>query len=191
MQSKAIFLDRDGTLNYDPGYISDPEVIELLPGVVEGLKYLQDELHFKLIVVSNQAGISRGLLSYEEVDKVNERISDLLISDQIRIEKFYYCPSHPEFSTEDECNCRKPSPKMILDAAAEFNIDLSESYLIGDRASDIESGLNAGVYSILLASDILKEQISLLQNHQKSANFVADNFRHAVSKIAERTKKEI
>ncbi|KUO62489.1 hypothetical protein APF79_08315 [bacterium BRH_c32] len=191
MQNKAIFLDRDGTLNYDPGYISDPEVIELLPGVVEGLKYLQDELHFKLIVVSNQAGISRGLLSYEQVDKVNERISDLLISDQIRIEKFYYCPSHPEFSTEDECKCRKPSPKMILDASKDFNIDLSESYLIGDRASDIESGLNAGVYSILLASDILKEQISLLQNHQKSANFVADNFRHAVSKIAERTKKEI
>jgi len=186
MQNKAIFLDRDGTLNYDPGYISDPEVIELLPGVVEGLKYLQDELHFKLIVVSNQAGISRGLLSYEQVDKVNERISDLLISDQIRIEKFYYCPSHPEFSTEDECKCRKPSPKMILDASKDFNIDLSESYLIGDRASDIESGLNAGVYSILLASDILKEQISLLQNHQKSANFVADNFRHAVSKIAEK-----
>ena len=148
-------------------------------------------MHFKLIVVSNQAGISRGLLSYEQVDKVNERISYLLISDQIRIEKFYYCPSHPEFSTEDECKCRKPSPKMILDASKDFNIDLSESYLIGDRASDIESGLNAGVYSILLASDILKEQISLLQNHQKSANFVADNFRHAVSKIAERTKKEI
>ncbi|MCK9279117.1 MAG: HAD family hydrolase [Melioribacteraceae bacterium] len=191
MQNKAIFLDRDGTLNYDPGYISDPEVIKLLPGVVEGLKYLQVELHFKLIVVSNQAGISRGLLTHEQVDKVNERISDLLISDQIRIEKFYYCPSHPEFSTEDECKCRKPSPKMILDAADELNIDLSKSYLIGDRASDIESGLNAGVYSILLASDILKEQISILQNHQKSANFVADDFKNAVSKIAERTKKEI
>ncbi len=191
MQNKAIFLDRDGTLNYDPGYISDPEVIKLLPGVVEGLKYLQDVLHFKLIVVSNQAGISRGLLSHEQVDKVNKRISDLLISDQIRIEKFYYCPSHPEFSTEDECKCRKPSPQMIFDASKDYDIDLSKSYLIGDRASDIESGLNAGVYSILLSSDILKEQISLLQNHQKSANFVADNFRHAVSRIAERTKKEI
>ncbi|MFA7288445.1 MAG: HAD family hydrolase [Melioribacteraceae bacterium] len=191
MQSKAIFLDRDGTLNHDPGYISDPDIIELLPGVVEGLKHLQSELHFKLIVVSNQAGISRGLITNEQVDKVNERISDLLISDQIRIEKFYYCPFHPEFSNEDECKCRKPSPKMILDASKDFNIDLSESYLIGDRASDIESGLNAGVYSILLKSDIFKDQISILQNHQKSANFVADNFRHAVSKIAERTKKEI
>lgn len=175
MPVKAVFLDRDGTLNEDPGYLGDTDGVVLLPGVIEALQKLKNEHNFLLIVVSNQSGIARGLISESQVKDVNKRISDLLSENNVNIDAFYYCPAHPEFSTAEECDCRKPSSKMIMDAAKEFNIDLEKSYIIGDSLVDIESGMNAGIKTVLVKTGQGAESISMLQNQNKFPNFVAEN----------------
>ena len=150
MSAKAVFLDRDGTLNEDPGYIGDPKDVVLLPGVIEALSKLKNKLGYLLIIITNQSGIARGLISDEQVKAVNRKITSILSDHKITVDGVYYCTAHPDFSNFEECECRKPSPKMILDAAAAFNIELSNSYLIGDSVSDIESGIHAGVKTILV-----------------------------------------
>ncbi len=175
MPVKAVFLDRDGTLNEDPGYLGDADNVVLLPGVIDALQKLKNEHNFLLIVVSNQSGIARGLISESQVKDVNKRISDLLSENNVNIDAFYYCPAHPEFSTAEECECRKPSSRMIMDAAKEFNIDLKKSYIIGDSLVDIESGMNAGIKTILVKTGQGAESISMLQNQNKFPSFVAEN----------------
>lgn len=187
MPSTAVFLDRDGTINNDPGYLGDPDRVKLLPGVAEGIKLLKKNYHFKIIVVSNQSGIDRGLITHSDVDKVNLKINDLLREQNTSIDVFYYCPFHPEISGDEKAKCRKPSPAMIFKAADDYDIDLSNSYLIGDRATDIFCGLNAKVKSILLYTDELSDEINSLKNEGKSPNFVADDFLDAVEFI----KKDI
>lgn len=181
--NKAIFLDRDGTLNEDPGYLGNPEQVILLPTVGEALNILKNQLNFLLIVVSNQSGVARGLITEEDVKKVNSRINELLSEYHVKIDEFFYCPTHPDFNSIDECKCRKPSPKMIIDASEKFNIDLKLSYLIGDNISDIESAINAGCKSILVKSGYGMETISMLQKKNKFPSFVAENLMDAVNFI--------
>jgi len=163
----AVFLDRDGTLNEDPGYLGDPNLVKLLPGTGEALSLLKNELGFKLIVVSNQSGISRGLLNKEMVDAVNSRINKLLNYYNVSIDAFYYCPYHPDFSTSDQVNCRKPSPEMIFQAERDFNINLKGSYFVGDSVSDIECGINAGLKTILVKTGNGEESFSVLKKQNK------------------------
>lgn len=181
--NKAIFLDRDGTLNEDPGYLGDPEQVILLPTVGEALSILKNKYNFLLIVVSNQSGVARGLITEDDVKKVNSRINELLSKYNVRIDEFYYCTAHPDYSSADKCICRKPSPKMILDASEKFNINLSKSYLIGDSISDIESADNAGCKSILVKTGYGVETISMLQKQNKFPSFVAENLMDAVNFI--------
>jgi len=175
----AVFLDRDGTLNEDPGYLRDTNLVKLFDGVGETLSLLKNNFNFKLIVVSNQSGIARGLISDEDVNAVNDKINELLKEFNVQIDKFYYCPYHPDFNSKEECNCRKPSPQMILQAANDFQIDLSKSYLIGDTSADIEAGINAGCKTILILTGYGKEYFSILQKENKLPNFVANNFNEA------------
>lgn len=179
MLNHAVFLDRDNTLNYDPGYLGDPSKVKLLPHVKEYIVKLKRELCFKLIVVSNQSGITRGLITEEEVDSVNAKVNSLLDN---CIDEFVYCPHHPDFDPEEKVECRKPSPKMILDSAERHQIDLSRSYMIGDSYTDIECGINAGVKTILLSHG-KKSVINELQNRKKRPNFVAQNFSDAFNFI--------
>ena len=179
----AVFLDRDGTINVDTGYLGDSDSVELLPGAGEGIKKLKDEFSFKIIVVSNQSGISRGLITSEQVDAVNAKINTLLGKYNTGIDEFFYCPYHPDFDDRENCSCRKPSPKMILDASEKLGINLSRSYMIGDKASDVLCGLNAGVKSILLESDYCEKEINSLKKVGKTPNFVAYNFLEAVRYI--------
>jgi D,D-heptose 1,7-bisphosphate phosphatase len=181
--NKAIFLDRDGTLNEDPGYLGDPEQVILLPTVGDALNILKNQLNFLLIVVSNQSGVARGLITEEEVKKVNNRLNELLADFNVKIDDFYYCTAHPDFSSAEECECRKPSPKMILDASEKYNIDLSKSYLIGDNISDIESAMNAGCKSVLVKTGYGMETINVLQKQNKFPSFVAENLMDAVNFI--------
>ncbi|MFA7229302.1 MAG: HAD family hydrolase [Melioribacteraceae bacterium] len=176
---RAIFLDRDGTINHDPGYIKDPSLIVILPGVAEGIKKLKEEFGYKMIVVSNQAGVSKGLMTIEDVDAVNSRVNELLLSQGASIDAFFYCPFHPDNDPEEKSICRKPSPFMIVQAAEEFKIDLSQSYMIGDKSSDVEAGINAGVKTILLESENTTKEISALHNLGKKPNFTAANFSEA------------
>ena len=179
MVQRALFLDRDGTINHDPGYIKDPSQIIILPGVSEGIKNLKNNFGFMVIVVSNQAGIAKGIMTSKDVDSINLRVNELLKNDGTSIDAFYYCPYHPDVDPPEKSICRKPSPFMIVQAAAEHEIDLNQSYLIGDKSSDVESGLNAGVKTILLNSDLYEKEISTLHNLGKKPNFVAANFKDA------------
>ncbi|MGD8305783.1 MAG: HAD family hydrolase [Ignavibacteria bacterium] len=181
MVNRAIFLDRDGTLNEDPdpGYLADPEKVVLFPKVAEVLSRLKKEFNYLLIVVSNQSGIGRGLLTASQVDNVNSRINSLLERFNVAIDKFYYCPYHPDFNTEEECKCRKPATFMIMKAVEDFNIDLTRSFIIGDSVSDIKCGDNAGIKSILVLSGNGRESLSILQNENNIPRFVATDFEEA------------
>jgi D,D-heptose 1,7-bisphosphate phosphatase len=176
MLHHAVFLDRDGTINFDPGYIKNPDDLKILPGVIDGIRKLKEQFGFKIVVVSNQAGVAKGLMTITDVEAVNSRLIDLLKDGNAILDAVYYCPFHPDHNTPEESKCRKPSPEMILKAASDLSIDTNRSYMVGDRASDVECGLNAGVKSILLNSDITELEISALHNKNKKPNFVAANF---------------
>ena len=129
---KAAFLDRDGTLIRDVGYISRPEDVELVPGVVPALRGLIS-LEFLLVVVTNQSGIGRWRITKPQYDAVHRRMADLLAVHDISIDKTYYCPHTPEMG----CNCRKPKCGMFYRAATELDIDLRASIMFGDKESDM------------------------------------------------------
>lgn len=153
--NKAIFLDRDGTLVKDKGYLKTPNEVELLPSIDVALnKFSLNK--FNLIVVSNQSGIGRGYYNIAEMKKVNDRIKSELLKHSITILAFYYCP-HFIGSKIDKynikCDCRKPSPGLIIQAAKDHNIDLCQSYMIGDKESDIIAGLRAGVKKCYLIDE--------------------------------------
>ena len=126
MSLPSVFFDRDNTLNFDPGYLSDQDQVRPFDGVGEGIFKLKNDFGFKLVVISNQSGIARGFFSNIEVDSVNNRINQILMKENnVEIDAFYYCPFHPDFSSTEESNCRKPSPLMVFKAAKEMDIDLS------------------------------------------------------------------
>ncbi len=185
MRHYAVFLDRDGTLNEDPGYLGDPGKVNLFPGTGKALSLLKNQLNFKLIVISNQSGVARGLLTVEDVKSVNRKINDLLAADGVAIDAFYYCPYHPDFSSPEKCGCRKPSPEMVLQAAEENDIDLEKSYFVGDAVSDIECGANAGLKTVLVKTGYGEESFSVLQKQNKFPTFVASNILE-VSKIIQK-----
>jgi UDP-glucose 4-epimerase len=134
---KAVFLDRDGTINEDPGYLSDPALLKLLPGVREALSQLR-QAGFQLVVVSNQSGVSRGLIKREVLSEIHAKL-DLLLGDSAP-NRYELCLHHPD----EACDCRKPEPKLLIDAAASLGIDLSQSFMVGDKQSDVDAGFRAG-----------------------------------------------
>lgn len=191
MNDAAVFLDRDGTLNEDPGYLGDPEKVTLFHNTGKALSLLKNEMKFKLVVISNQSGIARGILSADDVDKVNSQINVLLKPFNTAIDAFYYCPFHPDFSTAEECICRKPSPALVFKASDELNIDLSKSYFIGDSSADIECGINAGLKTILVKTGYGEESFYILQKQNKIPTFVAGDILDAVNFIHNDYRGEI
>jgi D-glycero-D-manno-heptose 1,7-bisphosphate phosphatase len=144
-QRPGIFLDRDGTVIYDTGYIGDPDLVEFMPEVLPALRRFQED-GYLLIVISNQSGIGRGVITQAQYEVVARRIADQL-SDYGIYTATYYCPHSPD----NHCECRKPSPSLLLRAARDLEIDLTRSYMIGDRLTDVEAGAAAGCRTILLA----------------------------------------
>jgi histidinol-phosphate phosphatase family protein len=140
-----VFLDRDGTVIHDVGYPRDPAEVRLLPGAGEALAGLQ-ERGFVLVLVSNQSGIGRGLIKPEEAARVHQRVVEVLTERGVRLDAAHYCPHAPEAG----CECRKPSPHMLLQAAEQLHLDLRRSFLVGDKPSDIEAGRRAGCRTVLL-----------------------------------------
>jgi histidinol-phosphate phosphatase family protein len=145
----AVFLDRDGTIIRDTYYIKDPQQVQLLSGVGEALAKLKRRDYF-LVVVSNQSGIGRGLVTNEQAERVHRRVIDSLEDNNVQVDAVYYCPHTPE----EQCRCRKPSPTMLLRAANAFSLNLECSYMVGDKPSDIEAGRRAGCRTILLVNDL-------------------------------------
>ena len=143
--NKAVFLDRDGTLIQEKDYLSDPDQVVVLPGAAAALKRLHDA-GFKLFVVTNQSGVGRGYFTLADVERVNRRMAEHLARDGVRFEKIYIAPEAPEQPGRG----RKPSPQFLFDARDAFGIDLAQSYMIGDKRSDLECGWNAGVRKSIL-----------------------------------------
>ena len=139
---KALFLDRDGVINLEKDYLYKIEDFEFINGVFELCRHYQ-ELGYLIFVVTNQSGIARAYYSEEDFNLLSVWMLSEFLKRNIKIEKVYHCPHHPDIS--GECSCRKPNAGMLLNAADEFGIDLNESLLIGDKERDIEAGLNAGL----------------------------------------------
>ncbi len=141
---RAVFLDRDGTIIIDRGYPRDPALVELLPGAANGLTILR-ERGLLLVVVSNQSGLARGIVTPAEAEAVHRRFLACLAEQGLSIDGVYYCPHGPD----EGCACRKPATGLLLRAAAELQIDLRRSFMTGDKSSDVEAGVRAGCTSIL------------------------------------------
>jgi D-glycero-D-manno-heptose 1,7-bisphosphate phosphatase len=151
---RAVFLDRDGTIIEDTGYVAGRERVKFLPRSGQAIELL-NENGFKVLVVSNQAGVARGYFSEEEVKETNRYIQESLARQGALIDRFYYCPHHAEGLVDKyrkECYYRKPNPGMIERGRRDFAVDLSESFVIGDHYSDIEAGLRAGCRTVLLVN---------------------------------------
>lgn len=174
-KQKAVFLDRDGTINKYVGFLTNPEQFELLPGVAEAIKAI-NKSGYLCIVVTNQPVIARGEVTYEQLECIHNKMETLLGEKGAYVDAIYFCPHHPDRGFEGEvkelkidCGCRKPKPGMILRAARDYNIDLSNSYVVGDSESDIIAGKLAGCKTILVSnqSDIHIGQdymVSCLEN---------------------------
>lgn len=151
---RAAFIDRDGVINRERNYVHRVEDFELLPGVIQGLKLLQDH-KWKLVVVTNQSGIARGLYGEGEFTSLTRHMLDLFARDGITIDGVYHCPHHPTAGVgayRQDCTCRKPKPGLLLRAASEIGLALPASVMIGDQASDLEAGRSAGVAACVLVA---------------------------------------
>jgi D-glycero-D-manno-heptose 1,7-bisphosphate phosphatase len=173
---KAVFLDRDGTVTVGvPTYqrVDSVDKVELLPNTFEALSLLAS-LDYGVFFVTNQAGIAEGLISEEGFHDINNRVLELVAPSGIKILHTYYCP-HGENST---CDCRKPKPKMLLDAARDYTVDLAGSWTVGDRPTDVNTGINAGTKTILVLTG------EVINPDAHNADYTARDLLEAVRYIA-------
>lgn len=172
--NKAIILDRDGTLNDDPdGYVHKVEDFKLLPGVIEGLKSLSDKFIF--VIITNQSGIGRGIFTEDDLDKFNQKLIDELKKEDVEIKRIYHCPHTPE----EVCGCRKPSTKYIEKAIEDFDIDIKNSWVIGDHPHDMEMGLKIGCRGVYLLTGHGEKHFDDLQKNSIKPDFIAKDFLQA------------
>lgn len=161
---KFVVLDRDGTINKDDGYTHKVEDLEFLPGAIKGLKKFSDA-GYKLIVVTNQAGIARNYYKEEDMHRFNLQMAKELENHNIKIESFYFCPHHPEFT--GEYGCRKPNTFLVEKAAQEHGFEPDNCIFIGDKDSDIELGKNCQGLTVLIGNDKYENSI---EPHYKAKN---------------------
>ena len=174
----AVFIDRDGTIIVEKVYLSDPEGVELTPGAVDALRALSDA-GFALVVVTNQAGIARGLYTVEDYHAVAARLAEVLAEGAVSIDGTYYCPHHPEWS--GPCPCRKPGTGMYLEAAEDLGIDLTASFYVGDKLTDVQPRLTLGGQGVLVRSGYGAE----LESEAPDGVWVVDDLAAAAEAIVE------
>jgi D-glycero-D-manno-heptose 1,7-bisphosphate phosphatase len=178
LMNRAVFLDRDGTLIEDKDYLSKPEQVVLYPGAAQALKKLQDA-GFKLFLVTNQSGVGRGYFTLDDVEKVHAHLAQLLAEHGVKFEKIYIAPEHPDQPSRG----RKPSPQFLFDARDEFGIDLSQSYIIGDKLIDLECGWNAGVKKSILVRTGYGKEVERVSEKELSRSVIADDLAAAANWI--------
>jgi D-glycero-D-manno-heptose 1,7-bisphosphate phosphatase len=184
--NRAIFLDRDGTLIEEKNYICSLSQSNIFPYTAEAVQ-LMNRMGFKVIVISNQSAIARGLCTQEQVEQIHADLAAILLEKKARIHGFYYCPFHPEgivprFSQAHPW--RKPEPGMILQAAHDFDLSLPDSYMIGDDLCDIQVGQKAGCKTILVLSGKGKDTRILLDKEGLAPDLVSENILDAIQMIA-------
>jgi len=152
MGNRVVFLDRDGTINEEVGYVNHIERFFLLPGVGQAIRLLNQH-GWKTVVVTNQSGVARGYFPESLIHQVHQKMKKLLESEEAHLDGIYYCPHHPDIGVppyRQKCRCRKPATGMIEEAMKEFALDLSQSYMVGDRGVDIEFAHHIGAKAILV-----------------------------------------
>ena len=181
----TIFLDRDGTLNYDPGYLSIAADLKLLAGVGPALARLK-RAGARLVVVTNQSGIGRGLFTLKDLETIHARLEGLLEQEEAALDAIYFCPHHPD----EGCHCRKPNVGMVERAVSELQLDLRRSYLIGDHTRDMQLAKRVGVKAILLSAALVDEQaLEMLRAEQARPDAVALSMPEAVDWILDDAMK--
>ncbi len=186
----AVFLDRDGTIIEEVNYLKNKEDLKLIQGVAESLKKL-NKLNFLTILVTNQSGVARGYYDEKNVSIINNELNKILKKENAILDSIYYCPHHPKGTVEEyakQCNCRKPATGMIDSAIKNFkNIDIKNSYVIGDKFIDVELAHNAGCKGILVKTGHGIEEIE--KNKNKTADYIAQDITDAVNWIENNIKK--
>jgi D-glycero-D-manno-heptose 1,7-bisphosphate phosphatase len=179
MSNAAVFFDRDGTLIHDPGYLNHPDQVQVMEGVAEAVKEFQ-VLGYKTVVASNQSGVARGVVSVETLERIHDRLRELLAAKGAALDAIYYCPYHPEGTVPEyrkDSDWRKPRPGMLLAAAQEMDLDLSRSWMIGDSDRDVQAGRSAGCKTILIGSTGSEPA----DPEKNKPDYVAVNMRDAVN----------
>ncbi len=182
---RAVFLDRDDTVNRDVSYLRSADQLELLPGVIEALQLLGDA-GFLRIIVTNQSAVARGIITIEKLGEIHEALVAMIRNGGADIDAIYFCPHFLEGSIDEytiKCDCRKPMPGMLLRAAEEFNIDLRRSFMVGDRPADIEAGKRAGCSCFFITSGIDTDLAGLPPGQQP--DFVVDSLLAAAKIITD------
>lgn len=188
---KTVFLDRDGTLVKEVHYLSDPSQLELLPGVIEGIKRL-NSFNAILIIITNQPVIARGLATIKDVKMINNTLIKMLNNNNAYINAVYFCPHHPETNHSDippsaikyriKCECRKPKVEMLKKAVEDYNIDLEKAFIVGDSTRDIKAGEKLGIKTVLVQTGNKgRDKI-----YPVKPDYVAVDFRQAVDIICKR-----
>ena len=187
--NKAVFLDRDGTVNEEVGYLRDIDKLVLIPGVAGAIRRLSDA-GFKIVLVTNQSGVARGYFPEALVHEAHARLDEMLKQEGARIDAVYYCPHHPTAGNSRytvDCDCRKPRTGLLDRAARDMDINVSHSYMVGDKWSDVELGQRAGAITILVQSGFSHDDPGNKRPaHVKDPDFVAGTLREAADWILER-----
>ena len=185
----AVFLDRDGTINEEVGYLDSLDKLKIIPAAYEAIRLINKSC-MKAIVVTNQAGVARGFFTEKFVRQTHEIIQASLLQKRASIDKFYYCPHHPTEGTGiylQNCNCRKPLPGMLRQAAHDLNIELRSSYMIGDTYRDMETAKKVGVKGILVNTgygcEVLQDVSPDVATAENKPDFVAEDILEAVKWI--------
>jgi D-glycero-D-manno-heptose 1,7-bisphosphate phosphatase len=175
----AVFLDRDGVINQNrEDYVKSWEEVEFLPGVLDALKELASS-NYLIFVLTNQSAVGRGLLSLTSLDSMHHQMKTVIENQGGRIDGFYYCPHHPD----EHCACRKPAPGLLLKAAADHDLQLAQSFFVGDARSDVEAAVNAGCQPVLVLSGRGTAQLRLIKGRLRNACKIARDLPDAINWI--------
>jgi len=190
MKKKAVFIDRDGTINKDVGYPDSFSVIEIYPYSFEAIRKI-NEIGLLAVIITNQSGVGRGLIVEKNLHDIHRKLRDSFAERNVHFDGIYYCPHYLLSSTPQyrkDCHCRKPNPGMALQAAEDLKIDMKNSYMIGDKVEDILFGLNIQAKSILVLTGYGQESLPKLKKRGIKPAYVAQNLLDAVSWIIEEEK---
>jgi len=185
-KNTAIFLDRDGTINDEVGYLDSADKLRIIPAAFEAVRLINAS-SMKAVVITNQAGVAKGLFTEEFVREINGQIQSAFLAQGALINRFYFCPHHPTEGIDPYrliCDCRKPEPGLLLQAAVDLNIDLARSYVIGDRLRDIETAHRAGAKGVLVMTgygqDLMQEAGPDRANELNQPDYIAQDILEAV-----------
>jgi D-glycero-D-manno-heptose 1,7-bisphosphate phosphatase len=190
---QAVFLDRDGTVNEEVGYLRDVAKLKLIPGAGSAIRKL-NEAGFLVVLVTNQAGVARGYFPESLIAEVHARLDELLHAEDARLDAVYYCPHHPTAGTTAYtrvCDCRKPGTGLIKQATRDLHIDVKHSYMVGDKWSDVELGQRAGTAAVLVKSGYAPDDPGNVRPpHVREPEFIAHDISEAADWIIAHSKAD-